>query len=75
MNIEPKDLLNAEIQLLSIASFLFVSSCAGFGFLITLANFGDNILLQCLSVITGIFVVLLAFWGITAFINILKLKN
>ena len=72
---EKKDLLNAEIQLLSIISFLFVSSCAGFGFLITLVDFGNSLILQCLSTIIGIFAISVFVWGVLVTTTILKLKN
>ncbi|TAH27859.1 MAG: hypothetical protein EAZ07_00085 [Cytophagales bacterium] len=72
---EQKDILTAEISLASIVSFLFVSFCAGFGFVFSLPQTTDNIVLQILLIIIGIFVMLIAVWALNTFIKIYNLKN
>lgn len=70
-----KDILTAEISLASIVSFLFVSFCAGFGFVLTLPFLNENLILQIMLVFIVIFVLLLALWCINIFIKIYSIKN
>ena len=71
---ENKDKLNSATQMFSTIAFLFVSSCAGFGFTINLPEYQSGIILQILSVLIGIFVILCLFWGFNTLFEIQKLK-
>ncbi|MDX2189061.1 MAG: hypothetical protein SFY32_04290 [Bacteroidota bacterium] len=72
---EKKYKLNAEIQLLNLTAFLFVSACAGFGFIIGFQDFDKLILLQCVLVLVGIFIISSFLWGISILITVLELKK
>ena len=72
---ESKDLLSAEIQLFGSICFLFISACAGFGYIISLAGFQDNTLLLTLFIITTFFIIVCALWGFATLIKIQKLKK
>jgi cell shape-determining protein MreD len=67
-----KYILNAEIQILGILSFLFISFCAGFGFVYGLPEIKENPILQFLIVLISIFIHVFGFWITNTFFKIYK---
>ena len=67
---EKKDLLNAEIQILSIAVTVILASSAGIGFILYSPDFYNNILSQCLLVIVGLTTVISIIWAVNTYLKI-----
>jgi len=72
---ENKDKLSAEIQLLSIAVTLIISSCAGIGFITSNSEFSTNVLSQCFLVVIGITAVISVIWAVNTYLKINNLKK
>ena len=72
---ENKDLLQAEIQMLSIACTMLLGTGAGFGFTINMADFGESVLLQIMLVLLGLLMIFCFIWAVKGYIKIDNLKN
>ncbi len=72
---ERKDLLNAELQELSIATTLLLGSGAGLGFILTFTTLEESILFQCMLIIVGISMFITLYWALNFYLKIIELKK